>query len=78
MLVANSVTGSQNFPPTRWSWEYSDWASRAAMAGDAWTSGELAALMLDGPWPRSSKRSRWLDSLEIHWASRAAHSGCSE
>ena len=33
-------------PPTRWSWENSDWASRAEIAGDAWTSGELAALAM--------------------------------
>ena len=49
MLPANAATGSQNLPPTRWSWENSDWASRAAMDGDAWTSGEFAALVLAGP-----------------------------
>ena len=66
MLLANSVTGSQNLPPTRWSWENSDWASSAEMAGEAWTSGEEAALTLAGPWPRSWKRSRWFSSLVIH------------
>ena len=41
-------------------------------------SGEEAAALLEGPWPRRSKRRRWLSSLVIHWASLAAHSGCRE
>ena len=52
-LEAKADTGSQNLPPTRWSWENSDWARSAAMAGEAWTSGEAAARTLAGPCPRS-------------------------
>ena len=78
MLPANSETGSQNFPPTRWSWENSDWANSAEIGPEACTSGELAALVLAGgmdgqSWNRKNQRTeqertyRVLESLTGLW-----------
>ncbi len=59
-LAANSATGSQNLPPTRWSWENSDWPAERDGGRRLPTSGKAAALALAGALsPQLQAEGRW-------------------